>query len=200
MPLCGSQGSGNTFVAGNHVARRSSGEFHRLQSRNDGFGLVLRVIPRHAGFPAQAIVQDQIRRDAPAVLRKKSVVLTARIENLRAGLGKRIRRTNEKVREIDAGLAAVESITAIFVSVIALVNLVIVKLPAELDRVRSDYARKIVQDLIRVVVLPRAHDRQSNVEIVESEGRHTYQAGRRGADPTGIGPRSVEPQLAQSVI
>ena len=70
MPLSGRQGSRNTGIAGNHIAQRRARELYRLLTWNNRLDFVLRVIPRHAGFPAQAIVEDQVGGGAPAVLRK----------------------------------------------------------------------------------------------------------------------------------
>src|ERR1700747_1342225 len=100
MPLGRGQRPGYSWITRHQVTRRGTWEFHRLFSRNDGFDLVLRVVPGSARFPAQAVIENQVRGGSPAVLRIQGIVFAPRIEQLLAGLCQAVRSTDQEISKI----------------------------------------------------------------------------------------------------
>jgi hypothetical protein len=186
VPLGRSQRARDTGVAGHHVAKRRARELPGLLARDDGFGFALGIVPRHAGFPAEAVVENKVGGGAPAILRKQSVVLGAGVKDLRAGLGEAVRCADEEVGEVNAGLAAGESILTVFCCEIALVDLVIVELPTELQRVRTDHLGEGVQPLEGVVVLPRADLRHTDRKVVKGDVWYAFQGWLYRTDASGV--------------
>ena len=97
--------------------------------------------------------------------------------------GQVVRGPDQKVREIYAGLTSAELILSVFRCQVPLVDLVIVELSAELQCVRADHVRKVVQPLKGVVVLSGGDLGYANNEIVESKDRTPSSAGIMGLIP-----------------
>src|SRR5205823_4335784 len=128
--------------------------------------------PRRAGFPAKTVIENQVWRDAPTILRVKGVVLAPRIEQLWAGLGQAVGRSDEEVCKIDAGLATREAVLPVFCRQVSFIDLVVVERSSETQRVRPDHLGEIVEHLEGIVVLPRADLRHSDLERVENHVWH----------------------------
>ena len=103
MPLGRRVSTRDAWITGHDEARRSIRKETRLETRDNGLDFVLRVVPGHARFPAQAIVEDEIGGSAPAILRVKSVVPAAGVEQLAAGLGETVGGADKEIGKVDPG-------------------------------------------------------------------------------------------------
>jgi hypothetical protein len=115
-----------------------------LQAWHDSFDLTLRVVPRHADFPAQAQVQGQVRLDPERVLSKRSAIPAAGIEKLHAALVVILGRADQKIGEVVAGFGSVEGKVAAGRAHIALIDLQVAELAPKLQGVPADDLGEIV--------------------------------------------------------
>jgi len=67
----------NSRISGNNPSKRCGWELCGLQTWHDRLNLALRVIPRHADFPAHAEVQRYIRFDLPGVFAISATITSA---------------------------------------------------------------------------------------------------------------------------
>ena len=112
------------------------GKLGRLQSGHDGLNLALRVIPGHTRFPAQA--RDSSVRFGfhfVSVLNKGATISGARIQELLAALVIVDRSADQEVGKIRSRLAAIEREIPIGCAGIALIDLQVAELAAELQGV-----------------------------------------------------------------
>ncbi len=188
------QSAGNTWIAGDEPSLWSGRKNHGLDPGNNGFGLVLGVIPGLAHFPAQTIVERETRFHAPTVLDKEPGILCTGIEDLVAGLNEAVGSADEEIHKITSSFAAVESEGSVLTEIIALVDLVVVKLSAKPEAVRADDFGETVLHLIGVVVLAYGIRWNANDEIVEGDiwnafevrGYRTYAAVKGAAGSVGV--------------
>ncbi len=129
---------GNTRIKRNEKSGGCSRKRLRLLALDQSLQLVLGVVIGRADFPTQAVVDGQGRPDAPAILYIKSVILGARVEELKARLNEALWGPEEIVAKIKAGFLAIERKLAVLSVRITLVDLVVVKIAAKLDTVGTD--------------------------------------------------------------
>src|SRR6185437_12046334 len=132
---CRCERARNAGIAGNNPTCGSGGKLSRLQPRDDGLDFALRVVPRHADFPAQPGVDREVRLGLVRVLYVKPTVARPGIQKLLAALVVIDRSTDQEIREIDSGFAAVEGKISIRSARVPLVDLEVAKFTAELHRV-----------------------------------------------------------------
>ena len=115
-------------------------------------------------------------------MRVQAGILGAGIEDLFAGLDHIVGRADQKIGEVRSRLTAAEVEGAVFTIEIAIVDLVIVKLAAELKAVPADDLGEIVLDLKGVVELARGVRGHADGEVDEIDVGHALKARRDGAD------------------
>src|SRR5579862_9999371 len=81
------QGARDAWIAGHYPIQRRSRELRGLLARYNGFDLALRVVPRHAHFPAYSEVQSQVRFHLPGILNVSAAITGAGVQELHAALG-----------------------------------------------------------------------------------------------------------------
>src|ERR1700722_14657452 len=106
MPLSWGQGAWHSGITRDYPSLGRSGKYDRLLSGNNGLNLILRVVPGHAGFPAESVVQHEVAGRPPTILSIQGVVLAAGVQNLRARLSQAVGRAQKKIRKIDSRLVA----------------------------------------------------------------------------------------------
>ena len=153
-----------------------------MLSLDKSFELILRVIPGRSHFPTQSIVHGDGGSYTPAILRIEAIVFAARIENLVAGLDKIVRRANQVIREIVSRFLAAETELTILTICISLVDLVVVIVAAELQRVSSNNFCEIVDDLNGVVELAQRIRRNAEAVVIEADVRNAFQRWVSGVD------------------
>ena len=125
----------NAGIAGNEQALGRSGIERGLCSGDLGLELIVFFPPGRDDVPAQACVDGQVAARSPTVLRIEAEVAVAQIEGLAGGLREVAGRSQQKVGVGVAGLGAVDVEGAVEGGVGMLVDLIDVKLAAELERV-----------------------------------------------------------------
>src|SRR6185437_7191869 len=96
------------------------------------------------------------------------------IQKLLAALVVIDRSTDQEIREIDSGFAAVEGKISIRSARVPLVDLEVAKFTAELHRVGTHNFREAVLHHPRVVRLKRGKGRHADREIIEVNGRQSF--------------------------
>ena len=146
----------------------------------------MRVIPRHACFPAQAEVEREIGSYLPGVLYKRATVTRAGIQKLQGRLrvaARTRRRANQKIRKIAAGRVAIKDEVAIGTGVVAFVDLQVAGFAAKLQRV---FAHRLGEDVachIGVIRLVRVERWNANLEVIEVNLWDIFRiSGSRGGD------------------
>ena len=102
-----------------------------MQPGHNGFNFALRVIPRHTHFPAHTQIESEVRTYLVRVFAVGAAISRAGIQELLAALIVVGRRANEKVDEVGAGLAAVETEVSIGCAGVALIDLQIAEFTAK---------------------------------------------------------------------
>ena len=174
MPPGGCQGPRHAGVSCHHIAGRGTRELYRLLAWNDGLDFVLGVIPRRAGFPAKTVIENQVWRDAPTILRVKGVVLAPRIEQLWAGLGQAVGRSDEEVCKIDAGLATREAVLPVFCRQVSFIDLVVVVVDSKLEGMGTVNSGYIIEKLDSIIRLPDRAVRRAEVGSLQSNHWNSF--------------------------
>src|SRR5205807_942721 len=160
----------------------------RLLSGHKGLNLSLRVIPRHADFPAQAEVQRKIGFYLPSILHEGTAVARARIKKLQSSLGVRAVGTDgggpaqEEVRHIASRHRAIKNELPVRAGIVAFVHLQVAEFPSQLPCMSSLGFRKHVGSHIGGVGLERIERGHSNVQLnaLEADLRHIlFISGKR---------------------
>src|SRR6266851_802127 len=148
----------------------------RLHAGHEGLDSVLRVVEGLAHVPAQSVVDGEVGPGLVSVLPIKSEVFGAGIQQLVAGLIEQIGRTQQIIGEVITGLSSVEQKPSVGGISVALVNLDVADVAAELQRVPSCDLRKIIGDLIGVVVLAGGAIGKAEVEtqLIQTDGRNAF--------------------------
>src|SRR6266851_8266834 len=147
-----------------------------LHAGLEGLDSVLRVVEGLAHVPAQSVVDGEVGPDLVSVLPIKSEVFGAGIQQLVAGLVEQIGRTQQIIGEVITGFSSVEQKPSVGGISVALVNLDVADVAAELQRVPSCDLRKIIGDLIGVVVLAGGAIGKAEVEtqLIQTDGRNAF--------------------------
>ena len=150
-----------------------------MQTRHNGFNLALGVIPRHADFPAQAQVQSDIRPDLIGVLDVRATITGAGIQELLAALVEADGRTDQEIGEVGTSLAAVKGEVAIGGAGIALIDLQVAKLTADLKGMQADYLRETFGEVPGIVWLKSREGGNADAERIEIDWWHGFWESRR---------------------
>ncbi len=115
----------------NNACRRVR-ENDRLLARHECRDLIVFLIPGFNAIPAQAVVQREIARQPPTVLREEADVFVAAVKSLQLALVVLAGRSQKEVREIRTGFRTKEKKAAIELRDGIDVDLIVVKFTAAL--------------------------------------------------------------------
>src|SRR5208282_3194921 len=100
-------------IGGIHDAGGSAGENHGLLAGNKRGDLVVLFVPRLDAIPAQAVIEGEAARNAPAILRVEADVFIAAVEGLQLALIVLRGVAKQEIREVRAGFGAEEKKAAV---------------------------------------------------------------------------------------
>src|ERR1700730_15126107 len=138
-------------ISRNHQPLRRSREGCRLFTRDYCFQFFLGVIPGHHNVIAKTEIDGQGGSRAPAILRIASKISAARVKKLLAGLSKISGSANQEVGKIQSCLLPIKTECPVHIIVVALVNLIVVSVYAELEGVGAYNFCEIIKNLERIV-------------------------------------------------
>src|ERR1700757_4036725 len=163
-----SNGFWNAGIAREHPAPGRIRKFYRLLAQLERLDFIVLLPPRGDHVPPHAVIQRQIRTRAPAVLRKRSKIVAARIRRRRLSLLKSARRTQQEVGEIYPGLRGpIEEEVAVFDVVQLLGQLCVMKASAKGQAVRSHQLAEVVRCLVSILDQAQDAARDANVEALK---------------------------------
>ncbi len=123
-------------------ARRRTGKDDRLRAGDEGGDLVVLLRPRRDAIPAQTVIEGQVGENVPAILREQADVFISRIKRVELALVVLARHANQEVGKIDAGFRSGENKAAVELRDGVGIDLVGMKLAAELDGVIAQHLRE----------------------------------------------------------
>jgi hypothetical protein len=162
--------------------------------RDPGLKLVVFFPPGHDHVPAQAGVDGELAGDSPTILRVEPEVAIAQIERLAGGLGEVAGGAEQEVCVGGAGLGAVDVEGAVEGGVGMLVDLIDVKLRADLERVRANGAGEAIAQVEGVVDLGDVGDGNAHDEGGEGDVLHALKLRRLHVDAVRAGGEALRGQ------
>src|ERR1700730_4958496 len=173
-----------------------------MRAGNGCLNLALRGVPWLAKLPTQAEIQRETGLGPPTILDEQCGILAPRVQDLLARLREAVGSAQQEVDEIGSAFAPVEAKRSIFSKEVPLVDLVVVKLAAELQAVRSQNLREVIENLVGVVVgvlrILRNTDREPGALLTERDLRHSFQCGVDRTDAAiELGTRAGRGRKAQ---
>src|SRR5580704_5156739 len=179
----------NTGIGGIQNSRRRSRKRKRLLAGLERRDLIVLFIPRLDAVSARAVIESQIPRNLPTVLRVQPHIFIPAVKSLKLALVILARNPQQKIREVRSRLSAKKKKAAIELGDRVGIELVVVKFAAKFDRVRPRYSREIIKPLINVAGLLQLIGIRSDRKAVESNAFHSlgfrrerHDAGRAYAD------------------
>src|ERR1700722_2917794 len=133
------QSSRHAWISRIEDSRGSSRKRQRLFTRAEGRDLVIFFIPGLDPIPAQSVIQSQVARGAPAVLREQSDIFIPAIKRLQLALVVLARSAQKKIREVRSRLCPKKEKAAVKLRNGIDVHLIVVKLAPRLQRVRPNH-------------------------------------------------------------
>jgi hypothetical protein len=181
----GSERIGNSGISGIENARGRAGEDIRLRASDEGGYLVVFFRPGCDAIPAKAVVEGQVGTKAPAILRERAYIFVARVIRVELALVVLAGRADEEVGEVDTGLGSREDKAAVELRNGMGIDLVGMKLRAELEGVIAEHLGECVGDLVGVVGLDELIGRGAGGVAVEVEVLDTLPVGVKRDDAGG---------------
>ena len=109
VPLGGSEGRGDSGIAGEDNAGGRAGIHLRLLSEDKCLKLVVLFVPGRKNIPAHAVVQHEVGTHLPAILSEGSNVFVANVERTGISLLVGAGDSQQEIREVGAGLRTLEN-------------------------------------------------------------------------------------------
>ena len=166
-------------IARIHDAGGRGRENHGLFAGYERDVVVVFLVPGLDPVPSQTIIQREAVRHAPAVLRVDARIFVAAVERPEIVLRVLARNAQQEIREVEAGFGPVEVKAAVQIGERIGVDLVVLQLGADFDRVISQHFGKIVAQLEVVVDLVEPVGIGPDGEVIEDDVFHALALRRQ---------------------
>ena len=139
----GGERLGNARISWKYQALGGKRKDRGLLPRDKGLNLSLRVVPRHADFPAQPKIEREIGFYLPTILNEGAAITRPGIQELLGGLGIGSRaagagRAEEKVGNFISGHRSIKREPTIGIRIVTLVDLQVAEFTSKFQSMISE--------------------------------------------------------------